>query len=576
MTIWNVSSESSLRDAITQSAAGDTIAVQAGDYHIDMHPRGRYDIQITKSLNIVGDGGRANFFSDGHQVEKGIFNLALSADETVSFNNIGFLNAHNGDMNGAGIRQNGGNLNVNNSYFDNSDNGILSITHDRADRGDVRVTNSEFNRAGSDGYSHAMYVLANKFTVEGNYIHDTVRGHHVKSLSAITVVRNNIIDDGDGTSSYAVDVGAGGNVLIEGNRIIQGLNGENPGIIAYSSDRFGGAAGNVVIRENDITNLRPESYASLVDNMTDAEIKVSNNVIKGFTSDQLFDGLFRQQGNVLDGVALPSFSTNHLATLGTAGDDVMNIARVRRGSPLPLDAGDGNDTVSGSTVANLLFGGDGNDVVFGGGGKDYIYGQNGNDILLGGADDDHVFGQNGNDIIFDVDKTNLLWGGDGHDLIFGTGTINGNAGNDFVISFGDIGKVRLSGGNGDDILFGRDGEDMIDGGAGVDIAVYSGARATYAVTESYGVYSIDNIAAADAVSDTGNKHESIESIEKLQFSDGYLDIATDTFYAGQYLFNFPAYMQAVNDLDTIAASTAAPLDMVPMLQGIYAAFFDLN
>lgn len=574
MTIWHINTEASLRDAIVRSAAGDTIAVQAGDYHISMAPRGRYDIAITKSLNIVGEGGRANFYSDGHQVEKGIFNLKLEATETVSFDNIGFLNAHNGAMNGAGIRHNGGNLNVNNSYFENSNNGILSVTNVESARGDVRVTNSEFNGAGGYGYSHAMYVLADNFIVEGNNIHDTTRGHHVKSLAANTIVRNNILNDGDGTSSYAVDIGAGGDVLIEGNTIIQGVRGENAGIISYAADRFGGNPGEVVIQNNQITDFKTESYAGLIRNHTDVEIQVLNNAIQGLKEGALFSGLFVQRGNIMDGVDLPPYSTSHDAMRGTRGDDVMNALRVRA---QPLDGGSGNDTILGNVESDLLFGGSGHDLISGGRGNDSIYGQSGNDVLLGGDGKDSIYGQGGNDIIFDVEDGNILWGGGGNDLVFGGRgtTANGNAGADFLINYGP-GGGRMSGGDGNDILFGREAGDTLQGGAGNDIAVYSETYASYAVTESYGKRYIENIVSQNAVTDTGKTREWIEEIEKLQFSDGYLNVTTGVFHSGGYLFDYQAYMRVIGDLDVIAAMPPDdPVDIAPMLQAAYTALYDL-
>jgi Ca2+-binding RTX toxin-like protein len=576
MSIWRVNSEAALRQAITNSAAGDTIAVQAGDYHISMAPGGRYDIKITKSLNIVGEGGRANFYSDGHQVEKGIFNLRLEANETVSFDNIGFLNAHNGAMNGAGIRQNGGNLNVNNSYFENSNNGILSTTSDEALRGDVRVTNSEFNGAGEFGYSHAMYVLANNLIVEGNYIHDLTRGHHVKSLAGSTIVRNNILDDGDGTSSYAVDIGAGGDALIEGNTIIQGVNGESAGIISFASDRVGSIPGSMIIRNNLIQDHQTQSHAALLVNRTDVEVQVLNNVIEGLKEDALFSGLFNQTGNTLDGIGLVSYSTGYNATRGTSGADVMYALREKA---LPLNGGSGNDTILGNIQSDLLLGGNGHDLISGGRGNDNIYGQSGNDILLGDIGNDSIYGQGGNDIIFDATGSNLLWGGAGKDLIFGFGksAVNGNAGNDFLINYGPgQNNSRMNGGDGNDILFGREGEDILHGGTGRDIAVYSGTYATYAVTESFGNLYIENIVAALNVSDTGGRQESIAAIESLQFSDGYLDLTTSIFHANQFLFDYGAFMNVINDLDNIAATPPVdPVNMVPLLQAAYTALYDL-
>lgn len=306
MATWKVDSEMSLRQAVKGSAAGDTILVKPGDYHITMNERSLHDIKIDHSLTIRGDGGRANFYADEVKVAKGIFNLVLSADETVNFDNVGFLKAHSSSWNGAGIRHNGGDLNVTNSYFADSDMGILSVTRDASKRGDVTITNSEFNHLGYEKtHAHALYVLANNFTVENNYIHDTIIGHHVKSISANTVVRNNVLDDGMGTSSYAVDVGAGGDLLVSGNTITQGINGDNKKVISYQTVRFDGKPGKIVIDNNHIINLNGEPNASKVLKNSSASVaEVSNNKFEGFDEDKLFMGPFTQQHNTLDGKLL--------------------------------------------------------------------------------------------------------------------------------------------------------------------------------------------------------------------------------------------------------------------------------
>lgn len=577
MTIWNVNTEAGLRDAIVHSAAGDTIMVQAGDYNINTMVRGRYDIAINKSLTITGDGGRANFISDGQSVEKGIFNLTLDKSETVSFENIGFIGARNGELNGAGIRQNGGNLNVTNSYFENSNNGILSITRVEAQRGDVHITNSEFNMAGPNGYSHAMYVRANNFTVEGSNVHDTTRGHHIKSVSENTIVRNNILNDGDGTSSYAVDVSAGGNFLLEGNTIIQGVNGENPSIIGYSGYRFEGLGGEVTIRDNNVTNLRTDASGKFLRNHTDVEVQIIDNVFNGIDAGKLFSGLFNQQGNLLGAIPLAAYDTNFNAVTGTDNDDVLTVNI--RGN-LRLDGGDGNDTLLGSSGDDILFGGEGDDFIYSLRREDQIYGQEGNDILLGGADKDSIFAGDGGDIIFDNHGLNVQWGGRGNDLIYGYGKseLNGNAGNDVLINIG-AGKQggRLKGGDGNDIIYGRGGEDAIHGGTGVDIAVYDGNFVSYALYDEGGRRFIENIIAPDLESDTGKKGENIEDMEFLQFNNGYFDLGTGLFHENAYLFDLVSFKQDVEVLDnlTIAQIDAAPLDAVPILQAAYDSLLSL-
>ena len=64
------------------------------------------------------------------------------------------------------------------------------------------------------------------------------------------------------------------------------------------------------------------------------------------------------------------------STYGTAGDDVIT------GQGL-LVAGNGNDTVTGSALADMIRGGAGNDVLDGGAGLDLLNGGDGDDFLVG-------------------------------------------------------------------------------------------------------------------------------------------------------------------------------------------------
>ncbi len=62
-------------------------------------------------------------------------------------------------------------------------------------------------------------------------------------------------------------------------------------------------------------------------------------------------------------------------------------------------------------------------------------------------------------------------------------------------------------------LFGGGGDDIIDGGNGNDTAVYSGVRAAYTVTRT---------ATGLTVASTAEGTDTLTSIERLQFSDGWL------------------------------------------------------
>ena len=106
------------------------------------------------------------------------------------------------------------------------------------------------------------------------------------------------------------------------------------------------------------------------------------------------------------------------------------------GLPQGLRGLDSNDTVVGSSEADIVNGNQGNDSLTGGGGDDF---------LRGGRDIDAVFGDEGNDLL------------------------NGNKGSDYVA--GGIGNDTVRGGKDEDVLVGEAGNDVLIGDFGVDALI---------------------------------------------------------------------------------------------------------
>jgi VCBS repeat-containing protein len=77
--------------------------------------------------------------------------------------------------------------------------------------------------------------------------------------------------------------------------------------------------------------------------------------------------------------------------------------------------GNGNDTLTGTKGADLLFGQNGNDTLTGGDGNDLLCGGNGNDTLSGGAGDDSLGGAIGNDRLTGGPGADYFSGGAGTD-----------------------------------------------------------------------------------------------------------------------------------------------------------------
>ncbi|MEQ9695942.1 Ig-like domain-containing protein, partial [Shimia sp. SDUM112013] len=191
--------------------------------------------------------------------------------------------------------------------------------------------------------------------------------------------------------------------------------------------------------------------------------------------------------------------------------------------------GSGDDTLIGSSVDNVLDAGDGNDRLSGWGGADTLLGGLGNDTLIGGGDDDSLDGGDGIDEVYFTGSANVsvqlgngvatsaAFGNDiltdienartsgGNDIVIGStadNVLRSGAGNDLVSAWG--GADMLYGEGGNDTLIGGGGSDTLDGGAGSDILTGGAGADTFV---------FNNIAGQDTVADFQN------DVDTLQFDE---------------------------------------------------------
>ena len=164
--------------------------------------------------------------------------------------------------------------------------------------------------------------------------------------------------------------------------------------------------------------------------------------------------------------------------------DVTGVGTVER---VAVNAGGGNDVVSGLGLGGLggvftfpltidggseddtLTGGNGDDTIDGGDGDDVIKGRLGQDVLEGNVGDDEANGGDSKDTVSGGGGGDVVSGGDGEDAIDagkGNDTINGGKAGDTVVA--GPGNDVLRGGRGDDDLDGGPGNDQLRGGAGRD------------------------------------------------------------------------------------------------------------
>lgn len=154
----------------------------------------------------------------------------------------------------------------------------------------------------------------------------------------------------------------------------------------------------------------------------------------------------------------------------------------------------GNDTVTGSSDAELIYGNDNQDSILGGAG---------NDSLFGGRGNDDIFGEIGDDILTGEKNRDFLDGGGGNDLLYG------GAGVDLLV-----------GGEGNDTLIGDKDVDIYKGGAGSDVFVF---RADQAGVRAVGIELPDAVIvdfnkSDDLIGLTGGVTGRILSFEEVSLS----------------------------------------------------------
>ncbi|MHC4875767.1 MAG: calcium-binding protein, partial [Planctomycetota bacterium] len=129
-----------------------------------------------------------------------------------------------------------------------------------------------------------------------------------------------------------------------------------------------------------------------------------------------------------------------LTSVDITGDDGDDFIRAPTNVGSLIDAGDGTDTVQGSSGDDTIAAGNGADSVDGQGGNDSIDGSDGNDTISGGAGLDTISGGNGTDSLLGGNDNDSITGGSSNDTILGE--------------------------NGDDVISSGSGDDSVNGGIG--------------------------------------------------------------------------------------------------------------
>ena len=253
---------------------GDQIIIAPGSY---------FDCAVWKAndLTIRGASADATVITDKTCQGKALF---ITQGNNITIRDLTLTRARVPDFNGAGIRAEGGNLTIENVNFINNQDGILAAP---ASGKSIIVRDSAFIRNGTceggGGCAHAIYVNElGLLRIDRSKFFETKQGHHIKSRAAQTEVIGCDLADGDnGTSSYTVDVPAGGGVVMRDNHIQKGPKSENhTAALMIGEEGVSQPTPEITVENN--TFLVEGSYnAFLVNNLTATEARLKGNVLKG-------------------------------------------------------------------------------------------------------------------------------------------------------------------------------------------------------------------------------------------------------------------------------------------------------
>ena len=216
-----------LAAAVAQAADGDTIELTPGEY------RGTL-VLAQRRLTLRGSGKVV--VHGGSKAGEARALWTVRGGE-VLIEGIEFRGARSTDGSGAGVRHEGGKLTLRQTQFFDNEHGLLATNDAQAE---LRIENSVFGQAPKveGGLHHLLNIgRIGKLSITGSRFQQGFEGHLIRSRARETVLAYNFINDGvRGGASYEIEIAAGGLATVIGNVIGQGVNGQNPVLLAYGTE----------------------------------------------------------------------------------------------------------------------------------------------------------------------------------------------------------------------------------------------------------------------------------------------------------------------------------------------------
>jgi len=253
---------------------GALVEIVAGDYEGDVA------VWRQNDLTLRGVGRRPHLQAGGRAAEgKAIW--VINGDR-ATVENLEFSGARVRSHNGAGIRAEGVGLTIRNCRFHHNEMGLL--TNPRSDS-IIIIEDSEFDHnitetARHGRLGHNIYVhRASRFVLRNSDVHGAQVGHQVKTRATRNEIRDNRIRDGDGASSYLLDISEGGHAEVTGNRFEQGRRAENRTAIAFAAEARNRSADRHSLKVEGNEFVNEGSAATFVRNHSSTPVQLKGNRI---------------------------------------------------------------------------------------------------------------------------------------------------------------------------------------------------------------------------------------------------------------------------------------------------------
>ena len=324
---------------------------------------------------------------------------------------------------------------------------------------DVNFADVKFRREGSNlvlfGYNGDDSVRLLDYMISSSW-NDSVFQFADKIVTTADLMKNGLVLQGNDTNESIYGwsgrneiYGAAGNdkiVTYGADDVLDGGAGNDDLYGGAGNDTLIGGAGNDYLAGGDDA----DTYVFAKGHGSDKVYDSSKQSTVQFTDVNFADVKFRREGSNLvlfgyngdDSVRLLDYmiSSSWNDSVFQFADKIVTTADLMKNG-LVLQGNDTNESISGWSGRNEIYGAAGNDTIVtygaddvldGGAGDDKLYGGDGNDTLIGGAGNDYLVGSDGSD-------TYVFNQGFGQDTVYDYGSSDKN-----VLQFNGINAADIS------------------------------------------------------------------------------------------------------------------------------------